>query len=77
MNPQLGPEEWSKVFDRLARELPPTGQRRVMVIGGVAMALGYKSRRALLLLRPHLPCNGAGDRRRSDREAPRGAARGA
>jgi len=45
MNPQLGPEEWSKVFDRLARELPPTGQRRVMVIGGVAMALGYKSRR--------------------------------
>jgi len=45
MTPQLGPEEWSKVFDRLARELPPTGQRRVTMIGGVAMALGYKSRR--------------------------------
>jgi hypothetical protein len=45
MTPQLGPEEWSKVFDRLARELPPTGQRRVTLIGGVAMALGYKSRR--------------------------------
>jgi hypothetical protein len=41
----LGPDDWKRVMRRLAAELPPDRQRRVILIGGVAMALGYGSRR--------------------------------
>jgi hypothetical protein len=33
------------VLRRLAERLPPTSQRRVTIIGGVAIALAYGSRR--------------------------------
>lgn len=36
---------WERVFARLAEELPGTEERHVTLIGGVAMALGYGSRR--------------------------------
>jgi len=38
-------EEWRAVLSRLSETLPATRQRHVTVIGGVAMALGYGSRR--------------------------------
>jgi hypothetical protein len=44
MGDSLGPKEWEAVLSRLAERLPP-GEHRVMLIGGVAMALGYNSRR--------------------------------
>jgi hypothetical protein len=37
--------QWSVVLRRLAESLPPTSQRRVTIIGGVAIALAYGSRR--------------------------------
>ena len=52
----LDANEWRLVLTRLSETLPTTTQRRVTVIGGVAMALGYGSRRttsdADVILRP-------------------------
>jgi hypothetical protein len=46
MSPRtLDPADWTRVMLRLATELSPDRQRRVTLIGGVAMALGYRSRR--------------------------------
>ncbi len=41
----FGASQWSVVLRRLAERLPPTSQRRVTIIGGVALALAYGSRR--------------------------------
>lgn len=41
----LSAEEWRAVLRRVAQRLPPDRTWRVTVIGGVAMALGYGSRR--------------------------------
>jgi hypothetical protein len=41
----LDANEWRLVLTRLSELLPATTQRRVTVIGGVAMALGFGSRR--------------------------------
>jgi hypothetical protein len=41
----LGGDEWRHVLERLAATLPPTSQRHVTLIGGVAMALAHGSRR--------------------------------
>lgn len=45
MSRKLGEDEWLEVLNRLAQVLPPDHQRHVTVIGGVAMALAYGSRR--------------------------------
>ena len=42
---KLNAEEWCVVLTSLAANLPPDHQRHVILIGGVAMALGYGSRR--------------------------------
>jgi hypothetical protein len=41
----FGAEDWRRIFQRLSEELSPTGERHITLIGGVAMALGYGSRR--------------------------------
>ena len=41
----LTADDWKRVLTRLSDELAPPGRRRIIVIGGVAMALGYGSRR--------------------------------